>query len=163
IFSLMIVIVGYDIKFMEIPMLIFWFSLGALVVLYLSMDWKNFEMLSNETFWGFMTSNGFLGGIVAAAFFYFLVFVSKEKWMGMGDAYIGFLVGFLVGFPSVLVGLLISFTSGSIFGIILMILKRGNLKTQIPFAPFLILGGIATFFLAKEFGDFQYLSLIWSI
>lgn len=161
IFSLMIVIIGYDIKFMEIPMAIFWAALIVLIFLYLVVDWNNLKSLSNENFWNFFVSNGFLGGIVAAAFFYFLVFVSKERWMGMGDVYVGFLVGFLVGFPNVLVGLLMSFTTGAIFGIMMMILKKGNLKTQIPFAPFLILGGIVTLFLARELGQFYYLSLIW--
>jgi leader peptidase (prepilin peptidase)/N-methyltransferase len=70
IFSLMVVIVGYDIKFMEIPMMIFWVSLITLIVLKLIMDWENLEILSNENFWSFSTSSGFLGGIIAAVFFY---------------------------------------------------------------------------------------------
>ncbi|MFC1645012.1 prepilin peptidase [Patescibacteria group bacterium] len=161
VFSLLIVIVGYDIKFMEIPMLMVWLVIGIATAFFIFQDWSSFSELANKSFWSFNISNGLLGGAIAAAFFYFLVFISKEKWMGMGDVYIGFIVGLLVGFPDVFLSLIISFTTGSIFGIILIALKKSTLKTQVPFAPFLILGSFLAIFLAQEIDIIH--KFIWPI
>ncbi|MFC1623255.1 prepilin peptidase [Patescibacteria group bacterium] len=161
IFSMLIVIVGYDTKFMEIPMLMVWLSISFIIALLIFQDWTVFDGFSGKSFWSFNLTSGLLGGMIAAAFFYFLVFVSKEKWMGMGDVYIGFVVGLLAGFPDVFLSLMIAFTSGSIFGIILIVLKRSTLKTQVPFAPFLILSGFVTVFLAQKIDIIH--KFIWPI
>ncbi len=90
-----------------------------------------------------------LSAIGASFFFLFLVLVSREKWMGAGDAKLAVLIGLLLGFPGVLISLFLSFLIGAIIGIGLVISQKKGLKAQIPFGPFLILGIYLTLF----FGD----------
>ena len=49
-------------------------------------------------------------------------------------------MGLLLGFPLVLAGLFLAFCFGAIIGIGLMVIKKKELHSQIPFAPFLIVG-----------------------
>jgi prepilin signal peptidase PulO-like enzyme (type II secretory pathway) len=77
---------------------------------------------------------------IAAGFFALLVVVSRERWMGWGDVEIAALMGFLLGFPDILLALLLAFVIGAIYGIILICLKGKKLKSEIPFGPFLVIG-----------------------
>ena len=89
-----------------------------------------------------MVYGGLTGGLVPA----FLVIVSKEKWMGVGDIKIGLLLGLLVGFPAAILMIFLSFVLGSIVGLTAIVLKSKKLKDSLPFAPFLISGGLITLF-----------------
>ena len=81
----------------------------------------------------------FLAALMNAAFILFLVVTTKERGMGMGDVPIAFLQGLLLGYPKGLIALFLSFIIGSIIGIALIISKKAGLKSEVPFAPFLIL------------------------
>ena len=67
--------------------------------------------------------------------------------MGWGDVWLGLLGGLVVGFSHVLPMLTLSFALGAFYGIGLMLIHGKNLKTQVPFAPFLAFGILATLFL----------------
>ena len=69
--------------------------------------------------------------------------------MGIGDAYLAILLGLILGWPQIVFGLFLAFLLGSIYGIILIAMKKKTAKSQIPFAPFLVLGTVlAVFFYA---------------
>jgi leader peptidase (prepilin peptidase)/N-methyltransferase len=70
-------------------------------------------------------------------FFLLLVLVSKERWMGMGDVKIGILMGLFFGPFQFLTAFILAFASGALVSIVLLILKKKNLKSEIPFGPFL--------------------------
>ncbi len=96
----------------------------------------------------------------AAAFFLAIVLISREKWMGIGDVKLAFLMGLILGWPNVLVALFLAFFLGAIIGTGLIISKRKTLKSQVPFGPFLITGT----FMALFYGQYiinWYLHLIW--
>lgn len=86
------------------------------------------------------------GGI--AVFFYGLHVFSKGRWMGLGDTPVALALSLAVG-SSALPGLLYSFWSGSIVGIVLLVLRsRGRtIHTEIPFVPFLAFGYLIAFFI----------------
>lgn len=91
-----------------------------------------------------------LSAFGAGGFFYFLAAVSDGKWMGGGDIKLVFLMGLLLGFPNILVGLFLGFTLGAIFGITLIVLNKAKMQSEIPFGPFLITGTwIALFYGSK--------------
>lgn len=84
--------------------------------------------------------------IVAFLFLLFLFLITKGKGMGFGDVKFAFLMGLLLGFPSIIVSFYIAFLTGAFISIIL-ILCRGKhfLKKTIPFGPFLSLATYIAF------------------
>jgi len=60
--------------------------------------------------------------------------------MGDGDIFLAALIGFLLGFPRIIISLYAAFLTGAIAGIILVLGWKKSLKAHIPFGPFLILG-----------------------
>jgi len=153
-FSSLLVLFTYDLKFMEVPIIIFWTTLVIVTTYFLYLGYT--DLNNGVPFFSLNIVSGMIGGFVAWLFFFSLVFFSKETWMGWGDVYIGFLLGFILGWPNVFFGLLISFTVGALYAIIAMIVGEKNMKSQVPFVPFLVLGIIATIFINEIFPIVKY-------
>ncbi len=154
IFALLLVIFMYDLKHMEIPMVAVWLGIGATIAYYLLSDWMNFSGAL-----GIMSLNifsGMLAGAAAFLFFFLLSAGSKEKWMGMGDSYAVFLAGLITKWPGILAALALAFTLGAVYGIILIITGRKTMKSQVPFAPFLVAGVILATLVPKIFPAVKY-------
>jgi prepilin signal peptidase PulO-like enzyme (type II secretory pathway) len=137
-FSLLIAILVYDYLYMEIPGIILWPAMGFVVAANLLFDW-----LQKDTFFEIMDLHiysGMLAAFLVFLFFFLLVTLSKERWMGMGDAYLVILLGLITGWPNIILALFLAFFLGSIYGIVLIAAKKKSMKSQVPFAPFLILG-----------------------
>jgi prepilin signal peptidase PulO-like enzyme (type II secretory pathway) len=83
-------------------------------------------------------------GFISASFFLLIYLLTKERGLGFGDVKLGFVIGFLLGFPHTIVWILLSFISGSIVGIIMLILRMAKLGQPIPFGPFLIASALIT-------------------
>lgn len=156
--SLLLIIFVYDWKFMEIPMIIFWVALGISVGYVLFSDWINF--IPELGIWNLSIFSGLIGAIIAFLFFFILVSVSKERWMGMGDAYLAFLAGFVVGYPKIMFTLVLAFFIGSVFSIILLVMKKKTMKSQVPFAPFLVSAIILIILLPEIFPALKYWSMM---
>jgi len=81
--------------------------------------------------------NTILAAFIASGFFLCLVLVSKGKWMGLGDVKLAFLMGLVLGWPNILLALFLSFFSGAIVGVGLIMFHKKGFKSEIPFGPFL--------------------------
>ena len=98
--------------------------------------------------------NPIVAGISAGGFFFLIWLVSRGKWLGFGDVKLVLPLMLLLVWPDNLTGLVLAFWLGAIVGVFLVLFsklrKRSSgyeLKSEIPFAPFLILGtAIAYFF-----------------
>lgn len=90
-------------------------------------------------------TNYLLSALFASAFFWGIIFLTKGKGMGMGDAKFAVFMGLFLGFPDILVALFFAFSIGAIIGIMLMAFKKKKLKSEIPFGPFLIIGTAIAF------------------
>jgi len=88
-----------------------------------------------------------IGVLVPVLFFGGLFFGSQGRWLGGGDIRIGALMGALLGWPMVLLGLFLGYLSGAIYSGIGLLIGKFTRRTQIPFVPFLLLG--------------TYISLFW--
>jgi len=100
-----------------------------------------------------------LGIISGFIFIASLAFFTKEKAMGWGDALIGILMGIILGFPNIIIALIIAFLSGGFVSLPLLILKKKTMKSYLPFAPFLVFGTLSVLL----FGDIiikEYLSIL---
>lgn len=132
----MIIIFAYDIKHYIIPDKVLF---PTIIITFL------YQLIFNST----LIINYILAGLGVAAFFCVIFIVSKGTWIGFGDCKLAVLLGLLLGFPDILTGLFLAFLFGVIIGLILMYYKKKGLKSEVPFAPFLISGT----FLAMLFGD----------
>ena len=105
--------------------------------------------------------NYLLAGLGTAVFFFSVVLLSRDKWMGVGDIKLALLMGLILGFPSILVALFLAFFTGAIIGIGLIACRRKSLKSEVPFGPFLVGGTFIAMFLGKTIADwyFQYFIL----
>ncbi len=71
--------------------------------------------------------------------------IKKVEAMGFGDAKLLAGIGFILGFKSIFITLFIAAILGLIFSVPKLITGKKNLKTAIPFGPFLILATIIYF------------------
>jgi prepilin signal peptidase PulO-like enzyme (type II secretory pathway) len=155
----LIAIFVYDWLYMEIPEIILWPAIGWSLAFNLLIDF-NRRSFSGSVF-NIGTYSGILAAFVAFTFFFLLSALSHEKWMGMGDAYLVIFLGLVLGWPEILMALFLSFFVGSVCGIILIIVGKKKMKSQVPFAPFLVIGTFITLFwyepmISWYFGLFQF-------
>jgi prepilin signal peptidase PulO-like enzyme (type II secretory pathway) len=79
-----------------------------------------------------------------------IITLIKPEGMGMGDVKLAALIGFVLGYPSVLLALFLSFTVGGLISGVLLIAKVIGRKDQVAFAPYLATGGILTMLYGQE-------------
>lgn len=132
--SILIVIAVYDLKTMIIPdQLSYSFAILSLVFLLLQ---------GNVWMWDV------LAGPILFAPFALLWLVSKGTWMGFGDAKLAVGIGWMLGLIGGINAIILSFWIGAVVGIFLIILKKSkfSVKSEIPFAPFMVLATLLVFF-----------------
>ncbi len=141
IFSLLIVISFYDFRHKIIP--------DKLVYLYIIISFLSvFIVYSNGgLILAWPSLGALLSGPVFALPFAALWFISKGKWMGLGDAKLILGIGWMLGPMLALSAIILSFWIGAIISLLFLYFSRKKIgmKTEIPFAPFLILGTLIAF------------------
>lgn len=143
IISLMVVIAVYDMRHKIIPNgLVYSFILLALGKLFL------FTYLFAWPL-GTLALLNLTAPLLLAFPFAFLWFVSRGMWIGFGDAKLALGIGALLGLAHGFSAVMIAFWIGAAYGIILILASKlfptrfpGGVSpaSEIPFAPFLILG-----------------------
>lgn len=145
IFSILIVIFVYDIKHKIIPdSLVFSFAVLALIYRFTETGFSNLDLLS----WLDIFS-----GVIFFLPFFVLWLISQGRWIGLGDGKLALGIGWMLGFVHGISALVLSFWIGAIVSVMLMLIARLigpsehiTMKSEIPFAPFMILGAIIIFF-----------------
>lgn len=148
-FSLLLVIVVYDIKHKIIPdyLAAIFGTLSFLGIFIFSSTIFSSTVTFSDIYFHIPTVLQLLSGIILALPFALLWLVSGGKWMGLGDAKLVLGLGWLLGISAGLSAIMIAFWIGAITGIILILIsKKYRLKSEIPFAPYLILGTVLVFF-----------------
>lgn len=131
--SLLLVILVYDLKHYIIP------DSVLAVLLALTALWYFWGLLGGF-YGGFELLLRLASGMGAALPFLLIVLISHGKWMGMGDVKLIFLMGLLLGWPEVMVGLFSAFVIGGIMGLVLMVLNKKKMESKMAFGPLLITG-----------------------
>jgi prepilin signal peptidase PulO-like enzyme (type II secretory pathway) len=139
-FSALIVIFVFDLRHLEILMPVLWLAMVWTIIFLLLLDGLTF--IPGQAVFSSRIFSGNLAGLAMFLFFFALSFGSKEKWMGMGDAYLALLIGVALGWPKIFPAWMLTFLLGSLIGISLVLAKKKTLKSQIPFGPFLVSGAI---------------------
>lgn len=140
----LLVIFVYDLYHMIIPDLCIVPPLIVWIVLWL-LTFTNITLNLPASF-----SNLLLGAIISAGFIGLLVLITRGKGMGIGDIKLALLVGFILGWPNIVIGLSLAFIIGAIVGLMLLISKTKKLKSSIPFGPFLVIGFYIALFWGPE-------------
>ena len=87
--------------------------------------------------------NTFLAVVVGSGLFYVLFQVSDGKWIGGGDVKLGWIFGLVVATPlSSFLVIFIAALLGSLVAVPLLVTKRLQKTSVIPFGPFLIIGTV---------------------
>ena len=139
VFSLLLVIAVYDLRHKIIPDILTLF-LGII-------SFVGLFLFNGLGFYPHIPSLlELLSGLIIAAPFAFFWFVSRGTWMGLGDAKLAISLGWLLGLSRALSGIVVAFWVGAIIGLALVVFSRKHgMKTQIPFAPYLVLGTFLAF------------------
>lgn len=81
--------------------------------------------------------NHFLAGVFFFLIFLALVLITRGKGMGLGDVKFAAVMGFILGAPKIVVAFYLSFLTGAVFSLILIMMGKKSMKSTIPFGPFL--------------------------
>ncbi len=150
----LVVIAVYDLYHFVIPDG-FVYTLVVVAIIY-----GTYEFYQSASWLMLLERSG--AALIGFGFFAGLWTYSKGRWIGFGDAKLAIPLGFLVGLGGVFSMLVLSFWIGTVIslGVIMFqqLKKRGQLhlqlggsgltiKSEVPFAPFLILGFLCVFFL----------------
>lgn len=149
-------------------LLIAWISIAAGIIIFISdlrytiiPDYASLILFLSGTITSIVRNNAsftvslqnplvidWLSAIILSGFYAFLWFISGGRWMGLGDAKLTLGTSLLLGFPVSLLAFLFSFWLGALAGILLLLLARKNLKSELPFGPFIIIASVLAYFLA---------------
>lgn len=150
--SIIIVIFVYDIKYYIIPDGAIFSAIG------LSILWIAYSYFS-----GFLNSEQallyFFSAIGSSLFFFSIWFFSKGLAMGFGDVKLAFFMGLVLGWPNIIVGTFLGFLFGAIIGLAMIFLKKKEFRSEVPFAPFLLVGMFIASFWGTDIAIW-YLSLM---
>ncbi len=84
-----------------------------------------------------------LGGAVGFGVLLLISLIAPGA-MGMGDVKLVLFLGFIIGFPQIVITLFLAFVLGGLVAGVLLALKKIGKKDSIAFGPFLALAGIIT-------------------
>lgn len=104
-------------------------------------------------FLGVLVGGGFLWAI---AYFYFAI--RKQEGMGGGDIKLIAWIGALLGWSAIPFVILASSLFGSLIGLSIVVKSKGDMKSVIPFGPYLVLGAFLYLFFGVEISEW-YLDL----
>lgn len=141
IFSLLIVISVYDLRHKIIP--------DKLVAVFILVSF--FSVFVNQSPFGSLfimpTYTALLAGPILALPFAMLWLFSKGRLMGLGDGKLVLGIGWMLGLSAGVCMIILSFWIGTIVSVALMLLSKNkmSMKTEIPFAPFLIVSALIVF------------------
>ncbi|HEY4511870.1 MAG TPA: prepilin peptidase [Candidatus Paceibacterota bacterium] len=144
ILSILIAISVYDLRHKIIPDgLVYAFITLSFIGLFLDLPTTAFHAPSISEL---------IAGPILFAFFFILWFVSKGTWMGFGDVKLVLGFGWFLGLAEGISAVVLAFWIGAAVSLVIMAFEKFthkgtlSLKSQIPFAPFLILGLFIEFF-----------------
>ncbi len=158
-------VVMYDLKHTIIP----WSCSGllaalAVVLLFLNLQTLHFSVPGPWTL---------LAGPLLALPLFLLSLVSGGTWMGWGDSALelslGWLLAVSIGLSAGVTALCLAFWIGAVVGVMLLLLSHiffrigffgYTIKSEIPFAPFLVLGALLAYFFHVDF--FSTLSALFA-
>lgn len=91
-----------------------------------------------------------VGGALALGALYWVLWAVYPAGMGFGDVKLAGVLGLYLGFlswPHVLLGTAAGFVAGGLWGVALIVSRKGTAQSHIPFGPAMMGGALATMLL----------------
>lgn len=106
--------------------------------------------------------NHLAAAIFAGLFFYGLIFLTRGKGMGVGDAKLVIAAGLFIGWPDIVFSLMLAFILGGLFGAVALFTKKKKMKDMLPFGPFIAIAILLIVFLGFNMcnGYLRFFNLI---
>jgi len=136
IISVMIVIFIYDLRWYMILDIV---TLPACLIILIA------NLILGLSLWNLLIS-----GIIGGSFFLIQFIISQGKWIGGGDIRLGLLMGLALGWPGVIMAIIISYFLGSIVGLGLIAAGKKQWGSEVPLGVFLAFGTLVTLFWQAE-------------
>ncbi len=99
-------------------------------------------------FWNVYWYVALIGGAIGYAFFWLAAVVGGKfigrGAMGGGDVKLAAYVGLITGFPGIVVALVVTIIAGGVVSFALLLIRIVNLRSGIPYGPFIAIGGFVT-------------------
>ena len=133
---ILIVVFIYDLRWqlildkVTVPAIIVAFGLN----LWLGMNWLNL-----------LAAAGIGGGFFLAQYL-----ISRGRWIGGGDIRLGVLMGLMLGWPQILTALILAYVSGAVVGVGLLLERKKQLSSRLPFGTFLSAATIVAMLWGEE-------------
>ncbi|GGM27306.1 prepilin peptidase [Paraliobacillus quinghaiensis] len=134
--SLCVIIIVSDITYMLIPNKILLVFLPILIIV------RIIDPI--EPWW-----SSLVGAAIGFILLMVIILVSKGG-MGAGDMKLFTLLGIVLGYKGILLTFFLSTIFGTIITILLLLTKRINRKSAIPFGPYICLASLTTFYFGNE-------------
>lgn len=161
-FSVLIAISVYDMRHKIVPDSLA-FILGFFSFLYL------ISTHNASYFFNLRGGLDFFSGPILFLPFFILWYVSRGRWMGLGDGKLALGIGWMLPFSTAVSAVILGFWIGAGVSIILLLPHKFvksiigkyssyfSLKSEIPFAPFLALGAFLAFIFEPDFFKLDFI------
>lgn len=103
-----------------------------------------------DVFLGSFWLNRLLAGAVGGLFFFLQWILTRGRGIGDGDIRLGALMGVILGWPLILIGLLSAYVVGAIAAMPLLLSGQKKIKSAVPFGPFLVVGFLIAMFFGQD-------------
>lgn len=147
--SILFLLAYYDLKtqYISMPILFFAFFWAGLFLILSSKIYQIDFLETLNSVFSFNFSGRILFNLILILI---LISFAFFGFLGWGDVIIVFWLGIFLKPPELFLSLILAGLFGSLFSLPLLILKKYNLKTQIPFLPFIFLGVWFTIILGEN-------------
>ena len=132
----------------------------VIVLLVMAGVYQTSTLLSAQSSWAELVNTS-LVLIVVEVIFIGLWLITNKKGFGLGDVKLAAPLILLMGFPGAIVGVFLAFIIGSVWGILLILLKKKRLKQKVPFAPFLIIGSWLALLVGESLWTWYWQTLLF--
>lgn len=135
---------------------VFFLAILAITFMY---DYLYGEVLIRMIFWGILIGLGinyfplhysgvslWIGMAVGAGFFLLQYLISRGRWIGGGDIWIGAMMGAWLGWPQVLLAIFLAYVMGAGAAVILLVSGRKKIGSAVPFGVFLTTATLFTLY-----------------
>ena len=100
-----------------------------------------------------------IGGSAGLLFYAGQYYFSKGKWVGFGDLWLGLLMGLLLGWKFLFLGLLIAYLSGTCIALYLIVFKNYTRKSAVPMGAFLLPATLLMLYNGAEIWEWYWWAL----